>query len=66
MDFETLNDFAAYVGEGEKTNVRNLEYLTAEEMELFEYLKTNNLRLEQEKIPQHYANKKLYSIFPTA
>ena len=66
MNFETLHAFAENTGEGEKTNVLKLEYLTFEEMRLFEYLKTRNLRLEQEKIPQYYANEKLYSIFPTA
>jgi hypothetical protein len=31
--------------------------LTDEEQELYEILKTNNWRLEQEKIPLEYVNK---------
>ena len=30
-------------------------YLTPEENEMFQYLKSKNLRLEQEKIPYNYA-----------
>lgn len=33
--------------------------LTAEELSLYEYIKANNYRLEQEKIPQHYLKEQL-------
>ena len=36
--------------------------LTAEELSLYEYIKTNNYRLEQEKIPQHYVMEQLKSL----
>ena len=40
--------------DGEPTNVTKLQNLTSEEIEMFNYLKINNFRLEQEKIPQDY------------
>ena len=39
---------------GTETNVEKDLSLTQEENELFKYLKDNNLRLEQEKIPFEY------------
>ena len=35
--------------------------LTAEELFLYEYIKANNYRLEQEKIPQNYVIEQLKS-----
>ena len=58
MDRDTFNEFF----EGDKspeTNVEKELCLTQEEKELFNYLKENNLRLEQEKIPFKYAITKI-------
>ncbi|MEO6718854.1 MAG: Wadjet anti-phage system protein JetD domain-containing protein [Ferruginibacter sp.] len=64
MDMET---FELFKGEGlvpgEKTNATNLNTLTEKEIEVFNFLKSNNFRLEQEKIRQDYADRlfrKLY------
>ena len=52
--------------EGDKGSVTNVEKnlcLTQEEYDMFKYLKENNLRLEQEKIPYDYVSKQiLYSL----
>lgn len=54
MDRQTFDLF--YEGDvGTETNVDENLCLTLEEKEMFEYLKENNLRLEQEKIPFEYA-----------
>ena len=48
--------------EGDKGTVTNVEKelcLTAEENNMFEYLKANNLRLEQEKVPFDYITKSI-------
>ena len=55
MDFVTFekffeNDF------GTQTNICTLLNLTDSEQKLYEILKTNNWRLEQEKIPYDYVN----------
>ena len=42
---------------GTPTNISTKLNLTNEEQELYEILKTNNWRLEQEKIPLEYVNK---------
>ena len=42
---------------GTPTNISKKLKLTDEEQELYEILKTNNWRLEQEKIPLEYVNK---------
>ena len=42
---------------GTSTNISTKLNLTDEEQELYEILKTNNWRLEQEKIPLEYVNK---------
>ena len=42
---------------GTPTNISTKLNLTDEEQELYEILKTNNWRLEQEKIPLEYVNK---------
>ena len=44
---------------GTETNVEKDLFLTYEESEMFKYLKENNLRLEQEKIPHEYAKTKI-------
>ncbi len=57
MDSKT---FELFKGEGlvkgEKINADNLYTLTEDELKMFNYLKANNLRLEQEKIRQGYAD----------
>ena len=58
MDRATFNNF--YEGDiGTASNVENGLYLTPEEIEMFKYLKENNLRLEQEKIPFSYVIKRI-------
>ncbi len=54
MDRTTFDNF--FEGDtGKPTNVEKDLYLTLEENEMYLYLKSNNLRLEQEKIPYKYA-----------
>ena len=58
MDRNTFDLF--YEGDkGTETNVEKDLCLTSEESEMFKYLKENNLRLEQEKIPHEYAKTKI-------
>ena len=58
MDRATFDAF--FEGDtGKPTNVEKDLYLTPEENEMFQYLKSNNLRLEQEKIPYDYAYRKI-------
>lgn len=58
MDRDTFDKF--YEGDkGKETNVEKDLCLTKEENEMFKYLKENNLRLEQEKIPFEYVFTKL-------
>lgn len=59
MDFKTLRHFENELGPGEPTNVRVLENLTEEELDLFKYVQSNNLRLEQEKITHQYLIEEL-------
>jgi len=60
MDMETFEQFKIEgLVPGEKLNAGNLNTLTATEMEMFNYLKTNNFRLEQEKIRQEHVNEVL-------
>ncbi len=61
MDKETFELFNEK-DKGTKSNVTTDLKLTKEEQELYDYLKTNDLRLEQEKIPFEYANKKIFQI----
>lgn len=44
---------------GTETNVEKELCLTQEEKDMFEYVKENNFRLEQEKIPQEYVISKI-------
>lgn len=58
MDRHTFDMF--YEGDkGTETNVEKNLYLTSEENKMFEYLKENKLRLEQEKIPFEYIRTKI-------
>lgn len=54
MDRETFDAFFED-DKGIETNVENDLCLTQEEKEMFQYLKENSYRLEQEKIPYRYA-----------
>jgi hypothetical protein len=62
MDFETLNKFKEYSRIGSPTNNLQLDFLDKEELELYSYLKQNNIRLEQEKISNSYANECLMNV----
>ena len=58
MDRATFDAF--FEGDtGKPTNVEKELRLTPEENKMFQYLKSNNLRLEQEKIPYDYAYRKI-------
>lgn len=59
MDFATFRHFEKELGVGERTNVNVLAHLTEEENELFQYVQSNKLRLEQEKISHQYLLDKL-------
>lgn len=63
MDMETLNQFKDDWGKSPVTNASQLPGLYKEEQELFAFLKTSNIRLEQEKIPQVYAVNKMRRLF---
>lgn len=56
MDKQTFDKFFEN-DNGTPTNISTKLNLTDEEQELYEILKTNNWRLEQEKIPLEYVNK---------
>ena len=58
MDRETFDAFFEN-DKGVETKVVGDLYLTSKEKEMFEYLKTCNSRLEQEKIPFEYAKVKI-------
>lgn len=58
MDRETFDNF--FEGDkGAETNVEKNLFLTKEENEMFRYLKENNYRLEQEKIPFEYTSTRI-------
>jgi hypothetical protein len=60
MDEETLRLFLP--GSGVPCANQNLPMLTAEEFRLYQQLRESNLRLEQEKITQTYAEDQIYRI----
>jgi hypothetical protein len=68
MDMETFERFNGEgVVFGKKVASTSLNYLDKEEVEMFDFLRANNLRLEQEKIKQDYADtflQKLLSQLP--
>lgn len=60
MDFQTFELFKGEgVVSGEEINSESLNTLTTSETEMFNFLRTNNLRLEQEKIRQEYVDEVL-------
>lgn len=63
MDLTTFNLFKTEgVVQGKPINTENLRLLTEAEKEAFIFLKEGNLRLEQEKIRQEYADALLYKM----
>lgn len=52
MDMEVLEKYSDFIVTGTLTKVESLVNLTSEELEVYEYLSSNNLRLEQERISQ--------------
>jgi len=66
MDIETLNAFQDDWDKGKPTTVTSLLNLTADERELFNFVKADNIRLEQEKISQEYVLKQIARIYETA
>lgn len=57
MSPETLQDFTLYKVEGKRAYNQELLNLSKEELAFYHYLKSDNIRLEQEKITQHYADE---------
>ncbi len=63
MDFKTLNLFQSFIVSGTPINTTvNLQNLTFEEKELYNYLIKKNCRLEQEKINQRYITQNLIEL----
>lgn len=63
MDWSTLNQYKSLLKEGTPAQLQILPHLTAEEYELYRYLQENNLRLEQERIPQAEATEEINKVF---
>ena len=61
MDEETLGSFKS--GEGKPATNQNLAQLTESELKLYNHLRQNNIRLEQEKITQTFAEDKIKKLF---
>lgn len=61
MDDETLSSFEA--GKGKPAANQLLEHLTDSEKKMYDHLRLNNIRLEQEKITQSFAEKKIEKVF---
>lgn len=57
MDVETLSKFS--VRSGTPAGYQNLQRLSETELKLYQYLQKNNIRLEQEKISQKYAEERI-------
>ncbi|PUZ23814.1 hypothetical protein GA0116948_108124 [Chitinophaga costaii] len=68
MDRTTYETFNIYAVSGSRNKSQNLNLLTKDENDLFQYLKTldSNNRLEQEKISQVYADNCLKSAVGTS
>lgn len=66
MDFETLNVFKEDWSRGEPISAKILPNLTAEEQQLFTFVKADNentIRLEQEKITHEYVLSQISKLF---
>jgi hypothetical protein len=59
MDRHTLDQFKSLWTSGTATTVSKLDGLHPEEIKLFQFLKENNVRLEQEWIPQEYVIREM-------
>jgi hypothetical protein len=59
MDHNTLETYTGNIGEGKPTNVKNLPYLTLDEVFVYQQLLQNNQRLEQERIHHDYILRQL-------
>ncbi len=62
MDEETLLHF--HSGAGQPSLPHHLPHLTDNEQMLYHYLQQNNIRLEQEKITQTYAEERIKKLLP--
>ncbi|MCL5978209.1 MAG: DUF2220 family protein [Nitrospirae bacterium] len=61
MDEETLLSFSS--AKGQPTTNQSLPRLREDELKLYNHLRQNNIRLEQEKITQIFAEEKITKIF---
>jgi hypothetical protein len=61
MDEETLSNFTSVSGQT-ATN-QNLQQLSESELKLYNHLRQNNLRLEQEKITHTFAEERIKKLF---
>ena len=61
MDEETLSFFKST--EGQQATNQNLQRLSESEMKLYNHLRENNIRLEQEKITQSFAQERINKLF---
>lgn len=59
MDKKTFYDHKQYVVKGSNTGNYKFDFLNEEELSLYEELKMNNFRLEQERITQGYSDNYL-------
>lgn len=57
MDRNALESFSEFIVQGTPAKIETLENLSTEESILFNYIKSQNLRLEQERIPQWYVQQ---------
>lgn len=61
MDEETLSSFTS--ASGQPATNQNLQQLTESELKLYNHLRQNNIRLEQEKITQTFAEERIKKLF---
>ena len=61
MDEETLSSFTS--ANGQQATNQNLQRLTESELKLYNHLRQNNIRLEQEKITQTFAEERIKNLF---
>ena len=61
MDEETLSSFTS--AGGQQAANQNLQRLTESELKLYNHLRQNNIRLEQEKITQTFAEDRIKKLF---
>jgi hypothetical protein len=62
MNWETYKSFESFLKAGKPISNYNLTHLSDEESEIYTKLKSDNLRLEQERIPNEFIISKLKSI----